>query len=77
MFSWCSVSRSIDSFENVIFVCISSSKPAFGTPITTPSVVKGYAPLKETWKLRTSSCRSMIALLAAALFFGIARSCAS
>jgi hypothetical protein len=77
MFSWCNVSRSIDSFANVIFVCISSSKPAFGTPITTPSVVKGYVPLNAVWKFRTSSCMSMIALLAAALFFGIARSCAS
>ena len=77
MFSWCSVSRSIDSFANVIFVCISSSKPAFGAPITTPSVVNGYGPLKALWKVRMPSCMSMIALFAATLFFGMARSCAS
>jgi hypothetical protein len=39
--------------------------------------VKGYGPLNGVWKSSTPSCMSMIALLAAAVFFGIARSCAS
>jgi len=50
---------------NVIFVCISSSKLAEGTPTTTPSVVNGNAPLKRLSKFVMSSWVSIASLFSA------------
>ena len=68
MFSWWNTpADGVEAapFANVILVCISSSKPAFGRPTMTPSVVNGQGPLNCDWKFVMSSWVSRTALIVA------------
>ena len=67
MFSWYRVSVSIWLPANAIMDSISSSKLAFGVPITIPSERNGKGPLNWLSNAVMSGCMSMIAR-----FFGAA-----
>ena len=65
MFSWWKVLSAIRPPWKVIIVCISSSKPAFGMPTSTPSEVNGNGPLNCAWKSVMSCCWSITVLFCA------------
>ena len=62
---------------NTIFVCISSSKEAFGSATRMPSALNGNGPLNCSWKCVMSSCWSIAILFSALRAGAIAESCAS